>query len=325
MLSPISNLNAVQISQVASADSLDDATKMNLLDKIIDWFKGGVQYNALKRLFDKITGVKEQAGSSQQKDFYAEKDRMETFAALRNLALPEHRDQFKFQLVRSKEKETFECTIRIGNVDVYKNDNILGRSDSPERFELVLGRCGMDLEDACRRDDSESIFALLKEISDEMLEMASMPDDDNVDVRDEEYDLVDHGDARSDVTTQSKEVADAQFTGQGGTEEEASGNVTQKSANENQTEAETTLQKLPEAVKLALQPLSEETQTMLLSKLTGELGSSVELHSAGNEGAKWLLSELTETLSVRMGALSKDVAAKQNESRFMFVSGPILV
>jgi len=325
MLSPISNLNAVQISQVASADSLDDATKMNLLDKIIDWFKGGVQYNALKQLFDKITDVKEQAGSSQQKDFYAERDRMEAFAALRNLALPEHRDQFKFQLFRSKEKETFECTIRIGNVDVYKNDNILGRSDSPERFELVLGKYGMDLEDACRRDGSESIFELLKDISDEMLEMASMLDDDNVDVRDEEYDLVDHGDARSDVTTQSKEVAGVQFTGQGATEEEASGNVTQKSANENQTEAETTLQKLPEAVKLALQPLSKETQTMLLSKLTGELGSSVELHSAGNEGAKWLLSELTETLSVRMGEFSKDVAAKQNESRFMFVSGPILV
>ncbi|CAM3987295.1 hypothetical protein BOTU111921_05045 [Bordetella tumbae] len=181
MPNPVSNLNSAQILQVAKATSREEATKMSLLDRIIDWFKSGVQRAELEQMYDKLIEVKGGAASSHESNFHTENIRLNAFAELRQLALPEHRDQFKYDFFSGDSPETFGCAIRIGGEEIYRNNDISGPSSSHERFELTLGKCGMDLEDAFRNEDTDSIRDVLKAVSGEVRRTASGMDNADID------------------------------------------------------------------------------------------------------------------------------------------------
>ena len=232
----VSCLNGTQISQVVRADSLDDATKMNLLEKIIDWFRGDVQYQALAELFGKIADIKKgEPGQAEESNFQIETDRMHAFAGLRQLALPEYRDQFKYDCCIGKKEGEFGCTVRIGDTVIYEHNNIVGDPHSHERFKLGLGKCGMALEDACRSGDSTSVLDVLQIISHEVRELAAVRVTDAISVVGKDDYMGDDGEADGGATSQT----------------------------------------WSEAFTLLMQPLSTGSQAMLLSKLTGDLGEMV--------------------------------------------------
>ncbi len=49
------HFNESRLERVLTANTLDEAGKMGLLDKILDWFRGGVKLEAIQAVYQQVT------------------------------------------------------------------------------------------------------------------------------------------------------------------------------------------------------------------------------------------------------------------------------
>lgn len=170
-------LNASRISHVAQSTTIEDATQMGLLDRIIDFFRGGTKRDAIETLFNSIAALRYSAGFNYQDGTKIEDDnlsgmnlseiseteRLDKFLALRELALPEYRDQFKYDIHENK-NGTYGCSITIGGVEVYKNSDISSFHDKEKIPNLYIEKFRLDVEDSARREDPVPFLKSLNEV-----------------------------------------------------------------------------------------------------------------------------------------------------------------
>ncbi|MBW3517305.1 hypothetical protein KO537_21685 [Shewanella sp. NKUCC01_JLK] len=105
------HFNESRLERVLTANTLDEAGKMGLLDKILDWFRGGVKLEAIQALYQQVTqpGVLTPSQVAQR------------FCALRNLAVDQH--QTKFKLALGDNGEQWRMLLSIGGRTIYQTDN----------------------------------------------------------------------------------------------------------------------------------------------------------------------------------------------------------
>lgn len=105
------HFNESRLERVLTANTLDEAGKMGLLDKILDWFRGGVKLEAIQALYQQVTEPGDLTPSQVAK----------RFCALRNLAVDQH--QAKFTLALGDNGEQWRMLLSIGGRTIYQTDN----------------------------------------------------------------------------------------------------------------------------------------------------------------------------------------------------------
>lgn len=176
----ISNLNASRIAHVAQSENLDQATRMGILDKIIDFFRGGVKREAIEMLFNSITLLKSGGPSNNEYEdssdlqggdpheaganTISELQRLNLFHELRSLALPEHQDQFRYDL-RENPSGTIECQISVGDFKIYENNEIHYSCDARETSKILSAKFRMDLEESIKKEDPVMLLKTLNDVS----------------------------------------------------------------------------------------------------------------------------------------------------------------
>lgn len=77
-----------RLKHVLTANTLSDASKMGLLDKIVDWCRGGVKRDAIAQLYHQIS----------QPGHLTDAHIAQRFSALRSLAMEEHQPKFSMDV-----------------------------------------------------------------------------------------------------------------------------------------------------------------------------------------------------------------------------------
>ncbi|CAM4222233.1 hypothetical protein [Bordetella muralis] len=177
-MADISILNASRIALIARSEKIEQATQMGFIDRIIDYFKGNVKRDAIKALFDDIAVLKS-SGIFDANKYGVEMDddepsiqigfgineheRLEKFLQLRELALPEYRDQFKFDIHENMNGH-FGCQLSIGNVEIYRNNDISDFNDLQKLPDFLVQKLRMDIEDSARNEDPVAFLKTLNGI-----------------------------------------------------------------------------------------------------------------------------------------------------------------
>jgi hypothetical protein len=101
------HFNESRLERVLTAKTLDDASKMGLLDSVIDWFRGGVKYEAIQSLYQQIAQPSELTPAQVA----------QRFAALRQLVVEPQ--QSKFVLHLRDEGEHWRMALSIDSQCIY--------------------------------------------------------------------------------------------------------------------------------------------------------------------------------------------------------------
>lgn len=157
-------LNPSRIDRILHANNVDEATKMGLLDKIIDWFQGGVKRNTIEHLYEKIINIK-----SNEFKLTSETDRLKDFIELRSFVRPEHRDQFKynFRVSENGGREKIGCEFLIADAKIYYNTDMSNFSDLENKDLFFTEKMKMDIEDSFRGENTKLAFETLKNLAGE--------------------------------------------------------------------------------------------------------------------------------------------------------------
>lgn len=162
-------LNPSRIDRIVDATNLDDATKMGLFDKIIDWFKGGVKRSAIEQLYNTISEVRGSNGTSEH-------ERLQAFMELRSLVVPEHRDKFQFIFsIHKNETRTdrLECEFIIADKCIHYNHDISNYDDLENKDLFFSERIKIDIEDSFRTKNVKSVLETLQRVNDYYVEVQS--------------------------------------------------------------------------------------------------------------------------------------------------------
>lgn len=177
-MTDISILSASRIARVAQSENLEKATQMGFLDRIIDYFKGGVKREAIQTLFERIAVLKSSGTFDANRYEFEidddepgavggfglnESDRLETFLQLRDLALPEHKNQFKYDIHENK-NSTFGCSIKIGSLEIYKTNDIHDFNDQKNIPKFFMEKFRLNIEDSAKNEDPVVLLKTLNEI-----------------------------------------------------------------------------------------------------------------------------------------------------------------
>lgn len=156
-------LNPSRIDRIAAATSIDEATHMGLLDKIIDWFKHGIKRHAIEQLYNTISAVKSDNGTSVH-------ERLQAFMELRHLVEPEHRDKFKFEFFSYEDAnhgaDRLGCEFAIAGKSIYRNFDISTHEDLEKRDLFFSEQIKINIEDSFRSKNVESALEALKQVID---------------------------------------------------------------------------------------------------------------------------------------------------------------
>ncbi|HGJ5857369.1 hypothetical protein QE197_20270 (plasmid) [Arsenophonus nasoniae] len=123
-------LNESKLNQVLTANTLEEATRLNnlydLIDKIIDWFNGGVKHETIKDLFFAIQDIKNEDTISP------EFNRLEKFIELRKLANPEHQSKFTLEISEKDVNDDWGYKLKIDDFTLYSCDKVFEKTKSYE-------------------------------------------------------------------------------------------------------------------------------------------------------------------------------------------------
>lgn len=173
-MTDFSSLSASRIAHIAQSKDIDQAAQMGFIDRIIDFFKGGVKREAIQNIFNSITQMQlgvDRHQNRELKDYFSgpsllglnESERLDQLTQLRSLALPEQRHQFQFD-IRENPNGTFGTSIKIAGVEVYQNNDIYESSGSGQIPKLFIAKFQMNLEDAVQTKDTHALLNTLNEM-----------------------------------------------------------------------------------------------------------------------------------------------------------------
>ena len=100
------HFNECRLERVLTAKTLDEASKMGLLDRIVDWFRGGVKREAIEGLYDQIA----------QPGHLTSPQVAQRFSALRSLVTEEHLPKFSMNVNDNGERWGMSLTIDGHNI-----------------------------------------------------------------------------------------------------------------------------------------------------------------------------------------------------------------
>ncbi|MCC7007002.1 MAG: hypothetical protein IT497_10235 [Ottowia sp.] len=119
-----SKLSSPRIHQILHANNLHEAQKIqnfsDLINRIKDWFHGGVEKKTIEELFTHICDIK---NPHQQISAYSNSDigRLKNFVALRELARPEYKDAFVLEISNNRYGDgSWEYQLSIDGVPLYQ-------------------------------------------------------------------------------------------------------------------------------------------------------------------------------------------------------------
>lgn len=138
-----SNLSKTQIDRALTSNNLEEVTKIRslkeLIDKIIDWFQGGIQHSTITELFYSISDVKR--SDLMKKD----SKRLAEFLEIREKVLPQYRDQFVLE-VRTDLSGSWGFTLKTADVIIYESENNSGFLNREELPIFCAKKIIMELE-----------------------------------------------------------------------------------------------------------------------------------------------------------------------------------
>lgn len=112
-----SQLRDTHIYKAAKASSLGEATRIqsfaDLIDRIKDWFLGGIHKKTIEKLFADIQDIK--LGNSSL-------ERLEKFVELRNSVKPEYQDFFILE-IKCYGKNDYEYSLKIDDATIFRCDH----------------------------------------------------------------------------------------------------------------------------------------------------------------------------------------------------------
>jgi len=199
-MTSITSLNPSRIAKVIEAAQSGDsqkATEMGFLDKIIDFFKGGVKRKAIENIFNSIqmmqlgthpegarellpdftTADNEKAFDSPIPRFgLSDTECVDLLIKLREYALPEHRHQFKFD-VHENLNGLLETRITIADKTIYCNDNVSRTYGDDPAPKLFMSKFQIELEDIANTGDAAALTKTLNEMGDFLLKQIPSKDE----------------------------------------------------------------------------------------------------------------------------------------------------
>ncbi|WP_440867930.1 hypothetical protein [Symbiopectobacterium purcellii] len=128
-------INDKKINQIFSTNNLKEATKAesisDIVDLIIDWFKGGVKREAIKELFLAVQNVK------NTNDSCSELNRLERFIELRNMALPEYYSKFTLEITPKDINQDWGYKLKVGDLTLYQCDKVFEKTRNLEERNKI--------------------------------------------------------------------------------------------------------------------------------------------------------------------------------------------
>ena len=112
----IQSLNTTRVQRLLNAQSLNEAQRMGMFDKIKDFFRGGVKAEAIRQLYDQVTAPS--AHEAQPLDM------LHRFERLRALATDAHQTQFSSALQTGNDEQQGQWTFSfsVGDAPIYRSE-----------------------------------------------------------------------------------------------------------------------------------------------------------------------------------------------------------
>lgn len=133
---PVSyQLNDNRIEKILTARTLDEATKMGLWDRILDYFRGGEKQDSIRKLYEQVT--------SPYNDYDTQPSRMtDRFSQLRLLAKEECQPEFFIEVNESSHDSwLWDYRLKIGKQVIFQSE-MLNKSSNNNFDEISdLAKC----------------------------------------------------------------------------------------------------------------------------------------------------------------------------------------
>ncbi|MEJ8673887.1 hypothetical protein [Chromobacterium amazonense] len=129
------NFNESRIDRIISANTLAEASKMGLWDKIKDYFQGGVKRQAIETLFNSIHRPSEQNREPL--------GMLEKFERLTELAHPRHQNDFLVDVHAPGKDGKWGYALRIAEHTVYQSGMLADTPETPFN-DFCVGKIGME-------------------------------------------------------------------------------------------------------------------------------------------------------------------------------------
>jgi len=154
--------NESRINTILKSESLGEAQTMGLLDRVIDFFRGGVKRAAIETAFKQITAADQDHGNN------LEAKQLARFEALRAMAKPEHAGKFSVDVAIDQQAGKWSYAFSIDGTRMASKVEIpLGKGHDYVAYQdaSILGRTMQVLVDAKRTDALDAVDRLRSEFA----------------------------------------------------------------------------------------------------------------------------------------------------------------
>lgn len=156
------NLTDSRIGTILKSESLGEAQCMGLVDRIIDFFRGGVKRDAIETAFKQITAADKDNISNP------EAKQLARFEALRAMVKPEYAGKFNVDVALDRQAKTWGYAFSVNGTQlVSKNDISVGNGHDYVGFQdaSILGRISLALVNAGHTNALDAVDRLRSEFS----------------------------------------------------------------------------------------------------------------------------------------------------------------
>lgn len=155
---PFATLSDSNVDKVLAANTLNEATKITslseLINRIIDWFQGGTQYQTIKELFETIQSIKGEGNAP-------ESNRLAKFLELRALVLAEHRRAFTLEITERNVNQDWGYTLKVDSFNLYACDEVFEKTQSHDERDNFVKFHAVNI-----RMNAETAFQAFKVLED---------------------------------------------------------------------------------------------------------------------------------------------------------------
>lgn len=141
-----------RMAQIRGAQTLGEAQRMGLVDRFVDWCRGGVKKAAIEKVFNTMSAP---AG--------AHEERLRRFQELHSFLRPEHMDQCQLTLRKDEEGRTWSYRMVIGGETLAQATNLpleSGRTLADFEDHVLLAEFGSHLHASHGADPGRECTAL---------------------------------------------------------------------------------------------------------------------------------------------------------------------
>jgi hypothetical protein len=156
------NFTDSRISTILKSESLGEAQQMGLLDRVIDFFRGGVKREAIETAFKQITAADRDNVSNP------EAKQLARFEALRAMSKPEHAGKFDVDVVLDQQAGTWSYAFSVNGTQLVSKTDIPvsnGHDYVDYQDASILGRTSQALVDAGHTDALDTVDRLRSEFA----------------------------------------------------------------------------------------------------------------------------------------------------------------